>query len=157
MICSSLLGGCLLHDKTTARRNILWGGDISNYSYRLGISHPETSRGPLGFLKGAYRRKRDQCSNSTKEIFEETGLRVRLDSSWHMTTRYRPAPDIMKTVIYFLAQAEASTEICCQITEIIEARWCDYSSAIQLLTYENDRHILTKAHSILKQHEQNRI
>ena len=56
----------------------------------------------------------------------------------------------MKVVVYFLAKAK-NVNYVPQEDEIAEIRWVDISYAANILSYDNDKTIVTKAKSAIKE------
>ena len=63
---------------------------------------------------------------------------------------YSPRRDTQKIVVYFLALAR-NYDFVPQEEEIAEIRWVDIVRANSLLTYENDKTIVTKARAAIRQ------
>lgn len=104
--------------------------------------------GHWAFTKGHQEEGENDEETALREIAEETGLRVNLDSQFCKHNRYQPAKDVEKDVFYFLARAEGM-DVACQQEEIRDFAWLDFSSARERLTFENDRTILDAAYAYL--------
>ena len=61
---------------------------------------------------------------------------------------YSPSPGVQKEVVYFVALSDQLT-VTQQIEEVTNVLWLPYSLALERLTYENDRDILTQAKQYL--------
>ncbi len=118
-------------------------GDIER---RL-VRHINSGRGafPKGHLEG------DETEEQTalREIKEETGIDVILDTSFRETVNFSPKKDTLKEVVYYLCKAKHS-DIIPQAEEVSEVRWVDLGHASSVLTYENDRLIAGKVRNIIK-------
>lgn len=77
--------------------------------------------GHWAFPKGHMEGNETESETALREIREETGLTVTLDTGFRAVVTYSPKPDVMKDVIYFAAeyiggeahrQVEEVTEIC---------------------------------------------
>ncbi len=63
-----------------------------------------------------------------------------------------PKKDTQKVVVYFLAKAK-NFDFKAQEEEISEIRWVDIGYAVNILTYDNDKVIVNKAKSAIKERE----
>ncbi len=106
--------------------------------------------GHWSFPKGHVEGDETELETARREIKEETGLDVILDQTFRETVSYSPKRDTQKIVVYFLALARNSVFVP-QEEEIAEIRWVDIVRATQMLTYENDKTIVTKARAAIKQ------
>ena len=85
-----------------------------------------------------------------REIMEETSIDVIIDPTFRETVTYSPKKDTIKVVVYFLAKAK-NVDFVPQEDEIAEIRWVDISYAANILSYENDRTIVSKAKTAIKE------
>jgi len=104
--------------------------------------------GHWSFPKGHVTDGETEAETALREIKEETGLDVFLDTGFRETVNYVPYRDINKTVVYFIARAKSS-RLTPQADEIAETRWAEIDRAASLLTYENDRAVLAKAKAFI--------
>ena len=105
-------------------------------------------RGNWGFPKGHFEGEETEKETAVREIFEETGLKVKFHDNFRETIQYFPAPFIFKTVIYFLAEA-ITHDVKIQTDEVAEYKWVTYDEAVKLITYRLQKKILKKANDIL--------
>ncbi|MCP1225576.1 NUDIX domain-containing protein [Sebaldella sp. S0638] len=105
-------------------------------------------RGNWGFPKGHFEGEETEKETAVREIFEETGLKVKFHDNFRETIQYFPAPFIFKTVIYFLAEA-ITDNVKIQADEVAEYRWVTYDEAVKLITYRLQKKILKKANDML--------
>ena len=106
----------------------------------------------ISFPKGHVEPGETESQTAEREIFEETGLRVRVDRRYRAENRYNIRPDIQKLVVIFAALTEQEA-ITPQPEEIAEAFWLPVEEAAARLTYERDRRIMRDAFAhILKYH-----
>lgn len=75
--------------------------------------------GHWSFPKGHVEGNETELETARREIKEETGLEVILDSSFRETVSYSPKKDTQKVVVYFLAKAR-SFDFTPQIEEIAD-------------------------------------
>ena len=80
---------------------------------------------------------------------EETSIDVIIDPTFRETVTYSPKKDTVKVVVYFLAKAK-NVDFTPQEDEIAEIRWVDISYASNVLSYENDKMIVSKAKNVIK-------
>ena len=78
-----------------------------------------------------------------REIREETGLTVTLDTGFRAVVTYSPKPDVMKDVIYFAAEYIGG-EAHRQVEEVTELCWVPVEKAAAHITFENDKDVLRK-------------
>ncbi len=105
--------------------------------------------GHWSFPKGHVEGEETEVETAHREIKEETGLDVIIDQTFRETVSYSPKRDTQKIVVYFLARAK-NYDFNRQVEEISEIRWVDIVHANNLLTYENDKTIVTKARAAIR-------
>ena len=98
----------------------------------------------ISFPKGHVEPGETESQTAEREIFEETGVRVRVDRRFRAENRYNIRPDTQKLVVIFAAVTDQA-EITPQPEEIAEALWVPIDEADQRLTYERDRRIMRDA------------
>ncbi len=91
-----------------------------------------------------------EIETAIREIKEETDIDVIIDPTFRETVSYSPRKDTIKVVVYFLAKAK-NVDFHRQEDEIAEIRWVDISYATNILSYENDRNIVSKAKAAIKE------
>ena len=104
--------------------------------------------GHWAFPKGHMEPGESEEETALREIREETGLPVRLDTGFCRTVRYTPKPGVEKDVVYFLASPDPGgdpAQATPQEGEIRELRWLPGEEALPLVTYDNDRQVLKEA------------
>lgn len=105
--------------------------------------------GHWSFPKGHVENGETEVETAKREIKEETSIDVIIDPTFRETVTYSPKKDTVKVVVYFLARAK-NVDFVPQEDEIAEIRWVDISYAANILSYENDRTIVTKAKNAIK-------
>lgn len=103
------------------------------------------------FPKGHVEEGESESQTALREIEEETGLKVFLDTGFRETTTYSPKEGVVKEVVYFIAKTEENS-IQQQVEEVTDFQWLPYSQALETLTFANDQVILTKAQEYLHSH-----
>ena len=106
--------------------------------------------GHWSFPKGHVEPDETETETARREIKEETSIDVMIDPTFRETVTYSPRRDTVKVVVYFLAKAR-NVNFVPQEGEIAEIRWVDLAHAVNLLTYENDKTIVAKAKSAIKE------
>ena len=98
----------------------------------------------ISFPKGHMEPGELESHTAEREVFEETGIRVKVDRRYRAENRYNIRADIQKLVVIFAAVTN-QREITPQPEEIAEASWVPVEEALSRLTYERGRKILRAA------------
>ena len=104
--------------------------------------------GHWSFPKGHMEAGETEEDTARREIKEETGLDVLLDTGFRETVNYSPKKNTKKTVVYLVGMV-ASHELIPQQDEISELRWLEIEQAGNVLTYDNDKLLANKAKSFI--------
>ena len=104
--------------------------------------------GHYGLPKGHVEPGEIEKQTAEREILEETGLAVSVDTRFREVTSYSPAPGVMKDVVFFVARA-GSTETTPQPTEVEAVFFLPLERALVRLTYESDREVIRRAEKYL--------
>ena len=99
--------------------------------------------GHWAFPKGHVEGNETEAETALREIREETGLSVTLDTNFRTVVTYSPKPGVMKDVIYFAAELAGGDEKM-QAEEVTGMRWAAPDDAAALITYDNDRDVLAQ-------------
>lgn len=105
--------------------------------------------GHISLPKGHIEKVETEEECAIREIKEETGLDVILDTSFRETISYSPEKDVMKDVTFFTALIN-SDKIFPQKEEVNRIEFLPYDEADKILTYQTDRDVLYKADKYLK-------
>lgn len=105
--------------------------------------------GHWSFPKGHVEKGETEVETAKREIMEETSIDVIIDPTFRETVTYSPRKDSIKVVVYFLAKAR-NFNFVPQENEIAEIKWVDISHASNILSYENDKVIVSKAKNVIK-------
>lgn len=135
---------CMLHEKSCGA--IVYRKFHGNTEILL-IKH--INSGHWSFPKGHVENGETEVETAKREIKEETSIDVIIDPTFRETVTYSPKKDTVKVVVYFLARAK-NVNFSPQEDEIAEIRWVDISYAGNILSYENDRTIVTRAKNAIK-------
>lgn len=105
--------------------------------------------GHWAFAKGHVEGNETEEQTALREIKEETGLEVKLDTNFRTSVRYSPMEDVEKEVIYFLAHKTYGDETP-QLEEISQITWLSLEEAIKKVTFDRDKEVLQKVKRYLK-------
>lgn len=115
----------------------------------------QSKEGIFGFPKGHMECGETEEETALREVWEETGLQVKLLKGFrtedsHLIHRPRK-PDVMKHIVYFLAEY-ADQQPVAQETELMAIHLMDYDTAMSAFQFESSRRILNEAdHYLSKQ------
>ncbi len=123
---------------------------------RCGEHEPEIllikhNGGHWAFPKGHVEGNETEEETALREVKEETGLEVKLDTRYREMVTFSPAPRTMKDVVYFAATVVGGVETP-QLSEVSDVRWVPFSKAERFITFENDRHLFHKIQSFLTEY-----
>lgn len=105
--------------------------------------------GHWAFPKGHVEHDETETQTALREIQEETGLTVEIDTSFRKLVTYSPKENVIKDVVYFAAKLKAGIPAR-QPEEVMEIMWATPAQALQLVTYKNDKEVLQSFLSIYK-------
>ena len=97
------------------------------------------------FPKGHVEKGETEEQTALREILEETGLTVKLDNRYRQVVSYSPRKDVMKDVVYFVAHATEDSYAVAQESEISLIKWVDMHTAVEYVSFDNDKKILLGA------------
>lgn len=107
--------------------------------------------GHWAFPKGHVEAGETEEETALREVWEETGLTVSLDTRYRETVTFSPAPGVMKDVVYFAATVISGVETP-QLSEVSHVRWVSFDDACRFITYENDRHLFEKMRCFIEKY-----
>ena len=103
--------------------------------------------GHIDFPKGHVEGDETLEEAAIREVFEETGIKCKIDSNDKYMITYSPKEGVIKDVYYFIGSYE-SGELKPQLEEV---SFCDFftkEEALEKLTYDIDKEILEEAYKI---------
>lgn len=101
------------------------------------------------FPKGHVEGKETEKETAVREVLEETGFQVDVDTNFRYTIRYSPMKGVIKDVIYFIGHVK-KTEYKIQVEEVNNAKWCTVDEAKKLITFENNLRAFNAAFEYIK-------
>ena len=105
-------------------------------------------QGHTSIPKGHVEGDETEEETAVREIREETGLEVRLDTGFRHEISYSPFEGIEKKVVFFAAEP-AGGEMKNQECEVSGLEWLPCEEAIQAVTYDTDKEVLAHAAAYL--------
>jgi bis(5'-nucleosidyl)-tetraphosphatase len=105
--------------------------------------------GHWSFPKGHVESGETEVETAVREIKEETGIDVIIDTSFREVISYSPKKDTQKDVIYFIARAQ-NYDYTPQEEEIAQIKWVEINRAHTILTYDNDKQLVNKAKQVIR-------
>ncbi|MDO4458634.1 MAG: NUDIX domain-containing protein [Clostridia bacterium] len=104
--------------------------------------------GHISLPKGHVEDGETEAETALREIREETNLEAELDTNFRKTITYSPFEGITKDVVFFTAKAKEGALIN-QESEVSGLEWLSFEDAMNILTYDTDKEVLTAAHEYL--------
>jgi len=120
---------------------------VDNQYRVLLINH--VNGGHWSFPKGHMEGNETEEMTALREIKEETGLNVILDTGFRYVNTYSPMENVTKDVVYFLGYTE-DCELLRQVEEVNEAGWFTLDEALNKITHDNDKEIFLAALEYIK-------
>jgi bis(5'-nucleosidyl)-tetraphosphatase len=100
--------------------------------------------GHVSLPKGHIENGETPVMCAKREIKEETGLEVEIDTSFQAEESYSPFAGVWKKVTFFLA-SPLNGDLTPQEEEVQALKWLKPAQAIAALTFEGDKQVLLKA------------
>ena len=101
-----------------------------------------------GFAKSHMEEGETEEETCLREVWEETGIKIKIEEGFRVSDRYITPDNIDKEVILFLGDANGQS-VSIQEEEIMDYRWCSYDDALELLTFEGSREKLKEANDFI--------
>jgi len=114
------------------------------------VKQKEKSGGHWGFAKGRTEDEdKTDIGTARREINEETKIDVEFIEGFEEEIVYLKFEEIPKTVMFFLAKSK-SKHYKLRTNELAEGGWFNYDAAIDMLTYQDTKEVLRKAHRFIQ-------
>ncbi len=127
-------GAVIYQERPEGRRYLLAQHGASHWSF------------PKGHVEGRER----EVETAAREILEETGLKVDINTRFREVVTYYPKAGVIKDVVFFLATPTGGTEHP-QEEEIRQLGWFSFEEAQPLVTFATDIEVLKAAEKYLNQ------
>lgn len=105
-----------------------------------------------GFPKGHVEMGENDFQTASREVLEETGIHINILPDFVMKSQYTIQGKVEKSVNIFLAGTN-DTQTVIQKEELEDYIWLGFDKALNKLRFDNDRNILIKADSYLKENK----
>jgi bis(5'-nucleosidyl)-tetraphosphatase len=99
-------------------------------------------------IKGHVEGNETDEETALREIMEEVGLSVVIDTRFCYKITYSPSNEVLKDVYFFVAKTK-TPDFKVDGVEIEDAYWLEYKKAEELLSYKNYRDALSAANVYL--------
>lgn len=99
--------------------------------------------GHLGFPKGHVEGNETEVETAIREVKEETGLDVEIDTNYRYTTNYSPKEGVSKEVVYFLGKP-LTKKIKPQYSEVQEVLFMSIDEALNKVDYQDIKEIFER-------------
>lgn len=117
------------------------GAIVINKNNKILLVHHNA--GHWDFPKGHIENRETEEQTAIREVKEETNIDIKINNKYRYTTSYSPKENVMKEVVYFLAQ-NIDEDKKPQLEEVSEVKWFTFEEAMNTITYENSKEILNK-------------
>lgn len=101
--------------------------------------------GHTSLPKGHVEDHETEEETALREIREETGLQVKLDTRFQKMITYSPYEGITKDVIFFVAKADDGDPVTVQPEEVREVQFLPEEEAAEAMTYDTDKALVHEA------------
>lgn len=117
------------------------GAIVINKNNKILLVHHNAGHWDLP--KGHIENGETEEQTAIREVKEETNIDIIINNKYRYTTSYSPKENVMKEVVYFLAQ-NIDEDKKPQLEEVSEVKWFTFEEAMNTITYENSKEILNK-------------
>ena len=97
--------------------------------------------GHVSFPKGHVEEGETERETAIREVKEETGIDIEVDTNYRYTTSYSPMEGVMKEVVFFLGKVLGG-ELKPQEKEVSKVDFISFTEAENSLTHEDTKEIL---------------
>ena len=99
--------------------------------------------GHIDFPKGHVEGNETLKETAIREVFEETGIKCRINSDDKYMITYSPKEGVIKDVYFFIG-SYVSGELKPQLEEVEYTKFVKIDEALKIITYDNSRGVLEK-------------
>lgn len=103
-----------------------------------------------GFPKGHIEKGETKKQTACREVLEETGIHLNIIDGFESVSKYKIKDKIEKQVSIFVGTTKDVNTVI-QPEEIEDYIWLTYDRAMSLLKFDNDKNILSSAHTFLNE------
>ena len=103
-----------------------------------------------GFPKGHIEKGETKEQTACREVLEETGIHLNIIDGFESVSKYKIKDKIEKQVSIFVGTTKDVNTVI-QPEEIEDYIWLTYDRAMSLLKFDNDKNILSSAHTFLNE------
>lgn len=122
------------------------------YTYIKGVPHflliKNRNSVNWGFPKGHMENGETKIQTAKREVFEETGIKIRLHDGFERSSTYTANHTVKKLVSFFVGYSKSS-HVKLQKEELRAFTWLPYTEAKRALTFRNDKKVLAHARQFL--------
>jgi 8-oxo-dGTP pyrophosphatase MutT (NUDIX family) len=104
----------------------------------------QSRNGNWSFPKGHVEEGETEIQTAMREVLEEVGLKIKPMEGFRETIHYNPRPNVNKDVVYFIARSKIG-RVKLQKEEVADYKWVRPEQAFKILSFVNDKEVLTKA------------
>jgi len=132
---------------------------IKEYSYGAVIYKKESNKllyliehmslGHISLPKGHIEKNETIEECVKREMYEELKIDVTIDYKESKTITYSPKENVIKDVTFFIGVSNTK-DITVDNFEVINASYYNFNDALNLLTFNKDKEVLTWANEILE-------
>ncbi|HIH32353.1 TPA: NUDIX domain-containing protein [Candidatus Woesearchaeota archaeon] len=114
----------------------------------LVIHHHKDHGDHRDFPKGHVEKGESESETASREVFEETGVKIEIVNGFKEIVSYTMDNGIGKDVVYFLANP-INLDIKIDPNGLQDAGWFTYEEALKRFTFDNARQLLKKAKAFI--------
>ena len=109
--------------------------------------------GDVGFPKGHVENGESELQTAVRELREETNVEVDVIGGFRREISYKlpRVKDAIKVTVYFLGRCRDASMLERQETEVLEACFMPYQQALDALTFDETKRILTEAERLINE------
>jgi len=114
------------------------------FNHELKVLLVHIRHGHWSFPKGHVEEGESELDTAIRETYEETHVKIDVDTGFREVSTYSPFPGVMKDVVFFIGKA-LNEDIIIQEDELQNAGFYSVSDAKSMITYDQDLQIFNHA------------